>query len=154
MIQLERIMVATDFSDHAQIAMRYAAALAQRFGSEIVVCHVIRPLSMSVLMPAEESAAGDETYPDRRASNAREAAEQLLNSFDVSKGRVLIESGTPFVKLVQVAKNEDIDLLVVGTHGVGAIAHFLLGSTAENVVRTAPCPVLVVRDGEHDFVSP
>ncbi len=62
--------------------------------------------------------------------------------------------GTPFVEIVRYAKDNNVDVIVMGTHGRGAIVHMLLGSVAEKVVRKAPCPVLVVRDQEHDFVMP
>ncbi len=64
------------------------------------------------------------------------------------------KEGSPFFEIVRAAKREDADLVIVGTHGRGAIAHVLLGSVAEKVVRKAPCPVLTVREGVHDFVMP
>ena len=62
--------------------------------------------------------------------------------------------GTPFVEIVRYAKSEGIDLIVVGSHGRTGLSHMLLGSVAERVVRKAPCPVLTVRPGQHDFVMP
>ena len=62
--------------------------------------------------------------------------------------------GTPFIEIVRYARDNDIDLLVLGTHGRGAIAHMLMGSTAEKIVRKAPCPVLTVRPEAHEFVLP
>jgi nucleotide-binding universal stress UspA family protein len=68
--------------------------------------------------------------------------------------RVLITSNTPSRAIVDYAKEERIDLIVAGTHGRGAVAHALIGSVAERIVRTAPCPVLTVRQPEHEFVVP
>lgn len=65
-----------------------------------------------------------------------------------------IRVGTPFVEIVRYAKSSDVDLIVIGTHGRSGLAHVLLGSTAERVVRKAPCPVLSVRPEGHDFVMP
>ena len=62
--------------------------------------------------------------------------------------------GVPFLEMIRYAKAKEMDMIVMGTHGRGAIAHMLLGSTAEKVVRKAPCPVLTVRDEEHEFVMP
>ncbi len=62
--------------------------------------------------------------------------------------------GGPYVEIVRYAKERDIDLIVMGTHGRGFVAHMLMGSVAEKVVRRAPCPVLTVRHPEHDFVVP
>ena len=62
--------------------------------------------------------------------------------------------GSPFLEIVTYAKSHDIDLIVMGTHGRGPIAHMLMGSVAEKVVRKAPCPVLTVRHPEHEFIMP
>ena len=67
---------------------------------------------------------------------------------------MLITSNAPAVAIVDYARRERIDLIVTGTHGRGAVAHLLMGSVAERVVRTAPCPVLTVRHPEHEFVVP
>src|SRR5207302_3469836 len=70
------------------------------------------------------------------------------------QARFLTLTGSPFVEIVRYAKEQNIDLIVLGTHGRGPIAHMLLGSVAEKVVRKAPCPVLTVRHPEHEFVMP
>ena len=70
------------------------------------------------------------------------------------QARLVMRRGSPFVEIVRYAKSENIDLIVMGTHGRGPIAHMLLGSVAEKVVRKAPCPVLTVRHPEHEFVMP
>jgi nucleotide-binding universal stress UspA family protein len=62
--------------------------------------------------------------------------------------------GSPFMEIVAYAKAQNIDLIVLGTHGRGPIAHMLMGSVAERVVRKAPCPVLTVRNPEHEFIGP
>ena len=65
-----------------------------------------------------------------------------------------MEHQTNLLAIVRYAQREPIDLIVMGTHGRGAMAHLLIGSVAENVVRKAPCPVLTVRHPEHEFVTP
>jgi universal stress protein A len=65
-----------------------------------------------------------------------------------------ITSATPAMTIVQYAKDHDVNLVIVGTHGRGPVSHFLVGSVAERVVRTAPCPVLTVRSREREFVLP
>jgi nucleotide-binding universal stress UspA family protein len=65
-----------------------------------------------------------------------------------------VVDGHPFVEIIKHAKEGDADMIIMGTHGRGAIAHMLLGSVAEKVVRTAPCPVLTVRHPEHKYVHP
>lgn len=147
MIKLERVLVPSDFSERAEPALKYAVELANRFDAEIVGCHVIE-LPM-VILPLHE-----EEPVDVVASNAREKLESLLRKAGAKKFRVLIEQGNPTRQLVRIAANEDIDLVVVSTHGRSGLSHMLMGSTAENLVRLTPCPVLVVRDGMHSFVHP
>jgi nucleotide-binding universal stress UspA family protein len=65
-----------------------------------------------------------------------------------------VRQGPPFLEIVRYAQEANIDLIVLGTHGRGGLAHMLLGSVAEKVVRKAPCPVLTVRHPEHEFVAP
>ncbi|MEQ9406355.1 MAG: universal stress protein [Fuerstiella sp.] len=150
MILLNQIMVATDFSERSLLAIAYAVELARPFHAEVVGCHVMEPAH--ALLPA--MAGGPESSVDVRASQAREETESLLRKAGANRYRVLIEKGNPTREIIRVARNERIDLIVVSTHGRSGLAHMLLGSNAENIVRLAPCPVLVVRDGEHDFVHP
>ncbi len=72
------------------------------------------------------------------------------------KGKVetVISFGVPFAEIIKAAKDYDIDLIVMGTHGRGAVAHLIIGSVAERVVRKAPCPVLTVRKTGHKFIMP
>jgi nucleotide-binding universal stress UspA family protein len=72
---------------------------------------------------------------------------------DRVKSRIAVRTGKPFYEINQYAAEESIDLVIIATHGHTGVEHILFGSTAEKVVRKAPCPVLVVRSGEHDFVA-
>jgi len=67
---------------------------------------------------------------------------------------VLITSSSPAFAIVDYAREHEIDLIVMGTHGRGALAHLMMGSVAERVVRLAPCPVLTIKHPEHEFVQP
>ena len=154
MIEVKSILVATDFSDHARVAMRYGAELAHKFGAEVIACHIVAPLTFGKPFPGSDDRSAARFNPEVRASRARELAEEWFATLDVRQGRVLVELGHPFVEIVRIARNENVDLVVIGTHGRGAVAHMLLGSVAEKVVRTAPCPVLTVRQGQHEFVVP
>ncbi len=154
MINLKRILVATDFSDHAAVAVKYAAALAEAFEAEVILTHVVEAPDLISQIPP----TGEGYFPPNFQEQHRQAAEaecqKILSNSGVANGRVLTVEGSPFYEIVRAAKSEDADLVIVGTHGRGAIAHVLLGSVAEKVVRKAPCPVLAVREGEHDFVMP
>lgn len=140
-------MVPSDFSDSSLPAIRYAVELAKPFEAEVVGCHVIEPATAILPGMKEESM-------DVVASRAREHMEQLLADADADEFRVLIEHGNACRNIVRLARNEDVDLIVITTHGRSGLSHVLMGSTAENIVRLAPCPVLVTREGTHDFVHP
>jgi nucleotide-binding universal stress UspA family protein len=154
MIALRKILAATDFSEHSRVAVDYAAALAKTFGAEVLLCHVVEPPDLISQGPP----TGEAYFPPNLSQLQHDAAEsecaRLLQEADVSKGRALVAIGSPFIELIRIARDENADLLIAGTHGRGAVAHMLLGSVAEKLVRKSPCPVLVVRAGEHDFVMP
>lgn len=154
MIRLLKILVAVDFSEHTEAAVLYASELAKAFEAEVLLCHVVAPPELiSQLHPGEEGYFPP-NLPELQTKAAQQECRDLLAKSGIAKGRILIEQGTPFVEIVRTARNEQVDLIIVGTHGRGAVAHMLLGSVAERVVRKAPCPVLVVRKGEHDFALP
>ena len=144
----------TDFSEHSKLALRYAAELARLFDCEVIACHIIEPEAFQFALAVNEGSPSAQPTIDQQASRARELAEETMAAFDIREGRVLIEPGHAFPEILRLARNEDVDLIVIATHGRGAVAHMFLGSVAEKVVRKAPCPVLVVREGEHDFVMP
>ena len=154
-IALRHILVPMDFSDCSVAALRYGFALAERFDAHLHLLHAVQS-------PFEQPWAA-EVYAVSQADFEKTAREES----DTRLARMLEESGRkadqvtcvttigpPFLAIVNYAKEEPIDLIVMGTHGRGAIAHLIIGSVAENVVRRAPCPVLTVRHPEHEFVAP
>jgi universal stress protein A len=152
MIRLKRILATTDFSEHSVVALRYAAEFSRAFGAEVLVCHVLeRPDFLGQLPPVGEGYFPP-NLPEIQEKQARIHCEQQLAQTGLSQARVVIRMGTPYLEIVNAAKEEDVDLIVIGTHGRSAIAQLLLGAVAEKVVRLAPCPVLTVRSGEHEFV--
>lgn len=150
MITIERILLPTDFSECSERARLYACELAKRFGSEIHLFHVVPPTVLpGYAGPVPETFANPEDA-------ARETLDQwYIPAFSEAKGVVrAISLGTPFVEIVRYARNQNIDLIVMGTHGRSGVAHALIGSVTERVVRKAPCPVLTVRPEGHQFVMP
>jgi nucleotide-binding universal stress UspA family protein len=151
MISINRILVATDFSEHGEKALRYGTELAMKFGAELHLLHAV------AITPVLYGEGGNFPYQSQ-AELEQQAAKQLDQVEVEADGSLQVvryaSSGTPFVEIVRYAKENTVDLIVMGTHGRGAIAHMLMGSVAEKVVSKAPCPVLVVRDQEHDFVMP
>jgi nucleotide-binding universal stress UspA family protein len=151
MIKLERILVPTDFSDCANRAVAYASELAKRFGAELHLLHVVQPpvAAYAYAAPLPE----DVLHPEVPAEKELEALE-VPNVGQISRIERSIRTGTPFVDIVRYAKENDVDLIVIGTHGRTGLTHMLLGSVAEKVVRKASCPVLTVRLEGHQFVMP
>jgi nucleotide-binding universal stress UspA family protein len=127
-ISLKQILVPTDFSEPSEVAVRYAKALAEAFQASLHVLHVIEDPYLYG-WSAEGYIPSLPTLRDEMEKTARDML-----------GKTLREA--------------DVDLIVLGTHGRAAIAHMLMGSVAEKVVRKAPCPVLTVRRPEHEFVMP
>jgi nucleotide-binding universal stress UspA family protein len=147
--------VATDFSDASQQALKYAQGLAEAFKASLHVLHVLEDLAAHAWTTEVYVAA----LPGVHEEMERQARERLDQIFDPDeRARLQVQTvlrvGSPFVEVVRYARDEKMDLIVMGTHGRGAIAHMLLGSVAERVVRKAPCPVLTVRQPEHEFVMP
>jgi nucleotide-binding universal stress UspA family protein len=155
MINLKSILVPTDFSEHSQNAMRYAAAFAEKFGAEIHLLHVFQDLA--VFQPDAVSVGPPIVPPaEELMTAARNALQRFIeeNKLQGLKIRPEVREGSPFDEIVGFAKEKDIDLIVMGTHGRGWLAHVLLGSVTEKVIRKAPCPVLTVPHPEHEFVEP
>lgn len=155
MIAIKNILVATDFSEPADAALRYGRAFAGPFAATLHVLHVIGDIS--------NFACGADGYvaslPDmqRDVENAaREQLTELLTEQGVptpNTRAVLLTSNATAAAIVDYANRSAIDLIITSTHGRGAVAHLLMGSVAERVVRTAGCPVLTVRHPERDFVT-
>lgn len=150
MIKLKKILVPIDFSQFSDKALRYAEGLAAKFHAELHLLHAFETMPIM---------AEGGYFPPDIASQEEKAARQMLNELDVTVPEEVqivreLKHGHPFVEIVRYAKKNDIGLIVIGTHGRGAIAHMLLGSVAEKVVRKASCPVLTVRGEEHEFVMP
>ena len=155
MLTLKTILVPTDFSDASHSALEYAEGLATAFGATIHVVHVMEDL-LAHAWSAEVYVA---SMPNLREEIEKEAQERLAAMMTEAdrirfKAVTAVVAGNPFLEIVRYAKANAIDLIVMGTHGRGPIAHMLLGSVAEKVVRKSPCPVLTVRDAQHDFVMP
>jgi universal stress protein A len=155
MIDLHRILVPTDFSTHSRNALRYAAAFADRFGAELHLLHVVQDLALFV--PDTVAVSPVAAPPlDRLTAAVREALLREVRESGLEGRAVCLEvrEGTPFEEIVRYAREKAVDLIVLGTHGRTGLAHVLLGSVSEKVVRKAPCPVLTVRHPEHEFVHP
>ena len=155
MIVLKRILVPTDFGDASEAALVYAKALADAFSSSLHLLHVTEDLICPTWATDAYAASLPGIYEEIERQG-RERLEQVLSPEERERyhAELVQLSGSPFVEIIRYAREVQADLIVLGTHGRGAIAHMLLGSVAERVVRKAPCPVLTVRPAEHEFVMP
>ena len=153
-MQIKTILFPTDFSQGARAAMEYAIALAQDYKAKLVLLYVIQDISIAEwYIPSAISAA--DLVEDMQKSAWNEinkwAEEVSVNVKDVEK---MVVRGVPFVEIIKTAKDKVADMIVLGTHGRTGIDHMLFGSTAEKVVRKAPCPVLTVRIVGKEFRMP
>ncbi len=156
MISVKHILVPTDFGEASDAALMYGRELASRFGATLHVVHVAENLYVQAFGADSYVAMTPKLQADLEES-ARAMLDDLLVDSDGSGPatvRALLTSSTPPHAIVEYARDHHIDLIVMGTHGRGPLAHLLMGSVAEQVVRTAPCPVLTVRHPEHEFVLP
>ena len=152
-IGLQCILVPIDFSAHSKNALKYAIPFAQQFKASVELLYVVEP----TIYPADFS-FGQVGFPNVEEEMRKRASEELdrLITEEIS-GRVkaakTIRTGRPFYEINQYAKEKKAGLIIIATHGHTGVEHILFGSTAEKVVRGAPCPVLVVRNGERGFVK-
>ena len=153
MINLKRILVPSDFSESARLALRYGISFAREYQAELTVLHVVETIAVgyaSDLFPVPMAEVFQEIAGYARSELAKLAQEAR------DKGVAVVEKvvqGRPAAEIIRVAREDTIDLIVLGTHGKGVLDHALFGSTTEKVVRKAPCPVLTCRLSEHEFVS-
>jgi universal stress protein A len=152
-LNLQRILVPVDFSRESAKAMRYAVTLARQFDASITLVHVVEPAYGPPELVGGVAA--------RRVSD-RERLARAKSKLGIMGQRILgpcrivetvIRSGLAFFEITEAAKALASDLIVVGTHGYGGVTRSVMGSTAEKVIRHAPCPVLVVRPNEHEFIE-
>lgn len=155
MIALKNILVPTDFSEPSQQALEYGRELARQFGARLHVLHTVE----NVMIPGGAEvpvAAIQQVEQGLESVAARQMAEAVTadDRATLQVATVVRAARAAAIDVVDYARENQIDLIVMGTHGRGALQHLLMGSVAERVVRTAPCPVLTVRAGERDFLRP
>jgi nucleotide-binding universal stress UspA family protein len=140
-----RILVATDFSAPSEAALVYGRALADKFDAALHLIYVADNLFLHAVVS------------DRRSLEhaAMRRLQDRLTEADRVRGAVAVveHSNEPANEILQYAKSANMDLIVMGTHGRTGLGRFVLGSVAEAVVRTAPCPVLTVRSPDSDHGS-
>jgi universal stress protein A len=144
MFSIKTILVPVDFSDCSKKAVQYAVAFAKQFKAKLTLLYVVEPY------PAvpEMAPVDFETLQDGKAE--LKALKEAIG--EQARCDTSIRTGTPHVEISATAQELGADLIIISTHGHRGFTRLLLGSTTERVVRYAPCPVLIVKEFEHDFV--
>ena len=149
--KLKRILVPIDFSDCSKKALQYALPLAKEHEAAITLLYVVAPAYGAGEFGGIDYAQLEASMKDGRA---KELAKLAL---DEVRGEVstdtLVRVGSPTLEIVEMARSLPADLIVISTHGRTGLKHVVLGSVAEHVVQRAPCPVLVVREREHEILA-
>jgi nucleotide-binding universal stress UspA family protein len=150
-IEIKRILLPTDFSDYSAIATTYACDLAMKYDAEL---HLLHTLEAHLTATPSFGRGLDLDFP-KYIKESKEAADKALTSIldpQWSAGRQIVHAvveGSPKTEIVRYARTHEIGLIVLATHGRTGLAHVIMGSVAEIVVRTSPCPVLTVRPEGH-----
>jgi len=149
---IKKVLVPIDFSDYSKSSLRYAVNFAKQFNAEIFLVYVVEP----VIYPPDFS-MGQIAIPSVNAEWDERAREELKNlaKTEIPEGvkvKTILKNGKPFLEIIDTASEENIDLIIIATHGHSGVEHILFGSTAEKVVRKAPCPVLTLREPIKGFM--
>ena len=153
MIRLKKVLLPTDFSESARHAFTYGLSFAREYKADLVLLHVVENLTVgyaSDLFPVPMAEVFQEISGYAKAELARLGEEARSRGVAVQE---LVVQGKPSVEIIRFAAENQVDMIVLGTHGKGMLDQALFGSTTERVVRRAPCPVLTVRPAEHEFVE-
>lgn len=146
MITIRKVLAPVDFGDLTELVTGFAVDLAEAFGAELQLVHVVVPAATLTPDPALEIVAPMVTPHEVIAAARTELArltEQAAARVKTASPEIL--TGDPSTEIVAFAKDRAIDLIVIGTHGRRGLVHWILGSVAEDVVRKATCPVTTVR---------
>lgn len=144
--EIQKILVPIDFSDYSKSALKYAVNFCKNCKADMFLIYVVEPViyppdfSMGQIAIPSVNAEWDERA---RQELDKLAKEEIPSSVTV---KTIIKTGKPFLEIIETAGELDVDLIIIATHGRSGVEHILFGSTAEKVVRKAPCPVLTLRE--------
>ena len=146
--QLKNLLVPIDFSEFSRRALEYALPLAEKFGAKVTLIHVVEPAFYpdNVMVPVETEDLNTIMVREGRKMLDELGAEKIKPEIQSER---IIATGRPYNEIIDAAESLQADLIIMATHGYTGLKHMLMGSTAERVVRHAPCPVLVVRERQH-----
>ena len=142
-VSVRNVLFATDFSPTSDAALPYAAAICRRFGSTLHTVHVLSDAGI-LMMSGGVDYINLGTICDNTQNAARERLAQISNRVEGMPCRKYVRHGRVWNNLASIIEENDIHLIVVGTHGRTGLSRLLLGSVAEDILRHAPCPVLTI----------
>lgn len=155
-VKLKKMLCPTDFSENSEHAVKYALTLASLSKAELQLFHVVEPISYPQSVELFEPVLDEvELTMKMEAAFQKQLEDQvaaLKDEYPKIRGKLV--TGNTFLEIIGAARDEKVDMIVMGTHGRTGLAHVLIGSVAERVVREAPCPVLTVKHPDHEFVKP
>jgi len=149
---ISKVLVPIDFSDYSKSALKYAVNFVKYFKAQLFLVYVVEP----VIYPPDFS-MGQIAIPSVDLEMDKRAEEELnkLAAQEIPadiKVKSIVKTGKPFIEIIETAGEENVDLIIIATHGHTGVEHILFGSTAEKVVRKAPCPVLTLREPIKGFL--
>jgi nucleotide-binding universal stress UspA family protein len=157
MESINRIMAAVDFSDYSRATLKYAALLANAVKATLVVANVLNQRDVEAIRKVEVEGVGVtvEKFIAKQKQDRQAVTDQLLRESSCQELDVVrvFRVGVPWVELLEIVKDQGVDLVVMGTKGRTNIANTLFGSTAEKVFRRCPVPILSVRGKEHETIA-
>lgn len=144
---IKRILVPVDFSKPALAALEYAVVFAKPFKARLTVLFVVEPIYSAAPGFGDGATAAMATLLDQQRQSARAQLVRLEQRYAKRRVqlRALLQTGAPHRAIADAAQQMKADMIVMATHGRTGLSHFLMGSVAERVVRSAPCPVLTLR---------
>lgn len=159
--KIQKILYATDLSDNSKRAFGYAASVAQSFGAQMIVLHVVEPINPNTYMQIS-SMLGEAEWVNLQMGRDSQLTEEImtrlkqfcldlqtdLRSFPLEEGQIMIRKGLPVDEIIGIAASEKVDLIIMGTHGYGLVKDALMGGTVRRLVRRSDIPVMVVPDPE------
>ena len=162
-MKLTRILAPTDLSKYSGFALEWAAYLAQCMKAELVLLHVLTDEEGKIIEEVIGEGAVVQIPKGIRQNVVDDRQRKLKDQYEMVvprdiKASLKVEQmtriGVPFLEIVKVAKEKEVDLIVMGTHGRTGLAHVLIGSVAEKVVHHAHCGVLTIKHPQYKFIAP
>ena len=150
MIKMTRILMPTDLSEYADHAFSYGTELASAYDATLYLLHVVDPQWLATYCYPGHV---DELL-QRFTKSAATALQELREGIEGTRVKIVVRVGNPAIETVRFARDHDVDLVVLATHGRTGLTHALIGSVAERIIRMAPCPVLSIKHPENEFATP